>query len=441
MFLLDDFRQANTTRSCYTKISLLVFRKYYKADASSAGETLQINIMNIETSHRVAQVKPSATLAVAQKATELKALGKDIISLGTGEPDFDTPEHIKQAAYDAIARGDTKYTAVGGTTELRQAVADKFKRENRLEYSINEILVSAGAKQCLYNLMQAIINPGDEVIVPAPYWVSYPDMVKLADGFPVIINTTFEQSFKVNARQLEGAISDKTRLLIINSPSNPTGKAYSRSELLALGEVIRKHPRLAVVTDDIYEHIYWGENEYLTLLNVCPYLREQVITLNGVSKAYSMTGWRIGYAAGPEHIIKEMRKVQGQSTSNPCSISQAAAVAALNGPQDYIQMMRAAFKDRHDRVIPALNELLGVSCEPADGAFYALPSFAQAIESLPGINNDVELAEWLLEHAGVAMVPGSAFGAPGHLRLSYATSMEKLVAAIARVDNALKTAQ
>jgi len=396
--------------------------------------------MSIVTSHRVSQVKPSATLAVSAKAAELKAQGKDIISLGTGEPDFDTPEHIKQAACDAIARGDTKYTAVGGTAELRQAVVDKFERENGLKYSINEILISAGAKQCLYNLMQAIINSGDEVIIPAPYWVSYPDMVKLADGFPVIINTTREQDFKINARQLETAITDSTRLLIINSPSNPTGKAYSRSELLALGEVLRQHPRIAVVTDDIYEHIFWGEGEYLTLLNVCPDLREQVITLNGVSKAYSMTGWRIGYAAGPEHIIKEMRKVQSQSTSNPCSISQAAAVAALNGPQDYISMMREAFKSRHDQVIPALNKLPGVSCDPADGAFYALPSFIQAIEKMPGIRDDVELAEWLLENAGVAMVPGTAFGAPGYLRLSYATSMENLEEAIRRIDTALKSA-
>ncbi|MBE9550284.1 MAG: pyridoxal phosphate-dependent aminotransferase [Proteobacteria bacterium] len=392
------------------------------------------------TSHRVSQVKPSATLAVAAKAAELKAQGKDIISLGTGEPDFDTPEHIKQAACDAIARGDTKYTAVGGTPELRQAVVDKFERENGLKYNINEILISAGAKQCLYNLMQAIINSGDEVIIPAPYWVSYPDMVKLADGFPVIINTTREQDFKINARQLETAITDSTRLIIINSPSNPTGKAYSRSELLALGEVLRQHPRIAVVTDDIYEHIYWGEGEFLTLLNVCPDLREQVITLNGVSKAYSMTGWRIGYAAGPEHIIKEMRKVQSQSTSNPCSISQAAAVAALNGPQDYISMMREAFKSRHDRVIPALNKLPSVSCDPADGAFYALPSFIEAIEKMPGIRDDVELAEWLLENAGVAMVPGTAFGAPGYLRLSYATSMENLDEAIKRIDTALKSA-
>ncbi|MCF6225777.1 MAG: pyridoxal phosphate-dependent aminotransferase [Xanthomonadales bacterium] len=396
--------------------------------------------MSIEISHRVSQIKPSATLAIAAKAGELKAQGKDIISLATGEPDFDTPEHIKQAAYAAIARGDTKYTAVGGTVELRQAVVDKFKSENRLEFNLNEILISAGAKQCLYNLMQAIINTGDEVVIPSPYWVSYPDMVKLADGFPVIINTTLEQSFKINARQLEGAISDKTRLVIINSPSNPTGKAYSRSELMALGEVIRRHPRIAVVSDDIYEHIYWGEHEYLTLLNVCPDLREQVITLNGVSKAYSMTGWRIGYAAGPERIIKEMRKVQGQSTSNPCSISQAAAVAALSGPQNYIEMMREAFKGRHDRVIPALNKLPGVSCEPADGAFYALPSFIQTIKDLPGINNDIELAGWLLESAGVAMVPGTAFGAPGFLRLSYATSMENLETAIARIDTALQAA-
>ncbi len=395
--------------------------------------------MSITTSHRVSQVKPSATLAVSAKAGELKAQGKDIISLGTGEPDFDTPEHIKQAAYDAIARGDTKYTAVGGTTELRQAIVDKFKRENKLEFSLNQILVSCGAKQCLYNLMQAIINTGDEVIIPAPYWVSYPDMVKLADGFPVIINTSREHNFKINARQLEGAISDRTRLVIINSPSNPTGKAYTREELEELGEVIRQHPRIAVVTDDIYEHIYWGNRNFLTLLNVCPDLADQVITLNGVSKAYSMTGWRIGYAAGPEHLIKEMRKIQSQSTSNPCSISQAAAVAALNGPQDYIPMMREAFKERHDWIVPALNKLPGVSCDSADGAFYALPSFVEAINMIPTIADDIELAEWMLENAGVAMVPGTAFGAPGFLRISYATSMENLKDAIDRIGAALRT--
>ncbi len=393
--------------------------------------------MSIPTSNRVAQVKPSATLAVSAKAAELRAQGKDIISLATGEPDFDTPEHIKQAAIEAMARGDTKYTAVGGTTELRQAVADKFLRENQLEYSIDEILVSAGAKQALYNLMQALVNPGEEVIIPAPYWVSYPDMVKLADGFPVIINTTTEQNFKIAPQQLEGAISGKSRLLVINSPSNPTGKAYSREELHALGEVIRQHPRLAVVTDDIYEHIYWGESEYLTLLNVCPDLQDRVITLNGVSKAYSMTGWRIGYAAGPENLIKEMRKVQSQSTSNPCSISQAAAVAALNGPQDCIEEMREAFKQRHDWIIPALNQIPGVSCEGADGAFYALPSFKGVIEAMPEIRDDVALAEWLLENAGVATVPGTAFGATGYLRLSFATSMENLKAAIARINQAL----
>ncbi len=393
--------------------------------------------MSIPTSNRVAQVKPSATLAVSAKAAELRAQGKDIISLATGEPDFDTPEHIKQAAIEAMARGDTKYTAVGGTAELRQAVADKFLRENQLEYSIAEILISAGAKQALYNLMQALVNPGDEVIIPAPYWVSYPDMVKLADGFPVIINTTTEQNFKIAPQQLEGAISDKSRLLIINSPSNPTGKAYSRDELHALGEVIRQHPRLAVVTDDIYEHIYWGESEYLTLLNVCPDLQDRVITLNGVSKAYSMTGWRIGYAAGPENLIKEMRKVQSQSTSNPCSISQAAAVAALNGPQDCIGEMREAFRQRHDWIIPALNQIPGVSCESADGAFYALPSFKEVIETMPEIRDDVALAEWLLENAGVATVPGTAFGATGYLRLSFATSMENLQAAITRINKAL----
>ncbi len=394
--------------------------------------------MNILISNRVTQVKPSATLAISAKATELRAQGKDIISLATGEPDFNTPEHIKQAAIEALARGETKYTAVGGTVELRQAVVDKFQRESKLEYTLDEVLISAGAKQALYNLIQALINPGNEVIIPAPYWVSYPDMVKLAEGFPVILNTNSTQNFKITPQQLAGAISDKSRLLIINSPSNPTGKAYTREELHALGEVIQQHPRLVVVSDDIYEHIYWGEDEYLTLLNVCPHLHERVITLNGVSKAYSMTGWRIGYAAGPENLIKEMRKIQSQSTSNPCSISQAAAVAALNGPQDCVATMREAFKQRHDWFIPALNQLPGVSCDSADGAFYALASFKQAIEAMPDIRDDVVLAEWLLESAGVATVPGSAFGAPGYLRLSFATSMNNLEQAISRIATALK---
>ena len=393
--------------------------------------------MTVKTSNRVAQVKPSATIAVSMKAAELRSQGKDIVSLGAGEPDFDTPNHIKKAALEAIVAGQTKYTAVDGTAELKQAIIGKFKRENQLEYEAPEIIVSSGAKQCIFNLLQALINSGDEVIVPAPYWVSYPDMVRLADGQAVILSAGIDQDFKITARQLDASISDATRLLIMNSPSNPTGKCYSREEYQALGEVLETHPRVVVVTDDIYEHIYWGESAFLTWLNACPGLRERMVVVNGVSKAYAMTGWRIGYAAGPAELIKEMRKVQSQSTSNPCSISQAAATAALNGPQDCVATMRKAFKKRHSYLVNALNELPGVSCPPADGAFYAFPSFQEVIDRLEDINDDPALAEWFLEQAGVAMVPGSAFGAPGHLRLSFATSMKNLKEAISRLHAAL----
>lgn len=370
------------------------------------------------------------------KAAELRAAGRDILSLSMGEPDFDTPRHIKKAAAEAIRDGQTKYTAVDGTPALKQAIIEKFRRDNELEFNPANILVSAGAKQSIYNLLQALINPGDEVLVPAPYWVSYPDMVRLAGGAPVTLTTTAEQDFKIQPGQLASVITSETRLLMLNSPSNPTGRAYSESELAALGEVLLENPRLVVMTDDIYEHMYWGEAPFKTLGQACPALKDRLVVVNGVSKAYAMTGWRIGYAAGPEELIREMRKVQGQSTSNPCSIAQAAAVAALTGDQKCVQKMCAEFRKRHDWLIPALNELPGVSCSPGEGAFYAFADFSEAMTRLD-IKDDIALGEYLLEKAGVATVPGSAFGAAGFLRLSFACAMETLHDAVDRIGKAL----
>ena len=386
----------------------------------------------------VKKVKPSATIAVSMKAAELRAAGKDVIGLGAGEPDFDTPEHIKQAAYEAIKNGQTKYTAVDGTPELKQAVCNKLSKENGLSFQANQILVSCGAKHSIANLLGAVINPGDEVIIPAPYWVSYPDMTLLAGGESVIVNTTQEQDFKISPEQLEAAITEKTRVIILNTPSNPTGKAYRKAELQALGEVLVKYPQVMVVTDDIYEHIYWGDEEITNLGVLFPELMDRMVFINGVSKAYAMTGWRIGYAAGPVDVITAMRKIQSQSTSNPCSISQAASVAALNGSQDCLIPMKKAFKERHDWLVSALNELPGFSCIEGEGAFYAFPNVEAVIDKIDGVNNDVELSTWLLENAEVAVVPGTPFGAPGHIRLSFATSMENLQAAMSRVANCLK---
>lgn len=393
--------------------------------------------MDIKLADRIKRIKPSQTLAVTARANELRAQGKDIIGLGAGEPDFDTPEHIKQAAIEALHRGFTKYTAVDGTRELKQAIVNKFQRENQLTYKLEQVLVSCGGKQSFFNLAQALLNPGDEVIIPAPYWVSYPDMVLLADGQPVIINTTMEQSFLISPEQLEAAITPKTRLLVINSPSNPTGRVYSRAELAALGEVLRKHPHVLIATDDMYEHILWTDESFANIVNVCPDLYERAIVLNGVSKAYSMTGWRIGYAAGPAPLISAMKKIQSQSTSNPTSISQVAAQAALEGDQSCIQMMLKAFKERHTLVIESLMAMDGVRTIPSQGTFYNLPSFQSVIDRLPDIADDVELAEYLIEKAGVALVPGSAFGAPGHLRLSFATSAAKLEMALTRIRDAI----
>lgn len=388
-------------------------------------------------SNRIEQIKPSATIAVSNKAMELKAQGKDIVSLGFGEPDFDTPEHIRNAAIAAINAGQTRYTAVDGTPELKAAIIEKFHRDNRLDYHPKQILVSNGAKQSLFNLMLALLNPEDEVIVPAPYWVSYPDMVKLTDGEPVILGGGAEHDYKITARQLRNTINEQTRLLILNSPSNPTGKVYTAKEYRELGEVLEDFPRVYIACDDIYELIYWGAEPYHTLLNVCPGLAERTVLVNGVSKAYAMTGWRIGYAAGPQELIAAMRKAQGQSTSCPGSVSQAAAVAALSGPQDCVAEMRDAFRQRYEYFRAALNEIPGVDCPSCDGAFYAFPSFQGVIDSIESLNNDVDLAEWLMDSAGVSTVPGSAFGAPGHLRLSYAASLEYLEDAVRRIRQAI----
>lgn len=384
-------------------------------------------------SHKVDQIKPSATIMVSMKAMELKAQGRDIVSLGAGEPDFDTPEHICDAAIAAIREGKTCYTQVDGTPELKQAIIAKFQRDNDLDFTAEQIIASNGAKQSLYNLMVALLNPGDEVIVPAPYWVSYPDMVKLADGQPAILTGTAEHDYKITARQLRNSLNENTRMLILNSPSNPTGKVYTESELRELGEVLVDHPKVFIACDDIYEYIYWGSGSYRTFLNACPELADRTLIINGVSKGYAMTGWRIGYLAGPADLVKAMRKVQGQSTSCASSISQAAATAALSGPQDCVEDMRQAFKQRYDYIHAALNDIPGVDCPACDGAFYAFPSFQGFINSRDDIRDDLELAAWLLEQAGVSTVPGSAFGAPGYLRLSYAASMDYLQDAIGRI--------
>ena len=391
--------------------------------------------MSIKLSTRVQAVKPSPTLAVTARAAAMKAAGKDVVGLGAGEPDFDTPEHIKEAAIQAIRDGFTKYTDVDGTPSLKRAVIAKFKRDNGLDYAPEQVLVSVGGKQSFFNLAQALLDPGDEVIIPAPYWVSYPDMALLAGAQPVFIKTSDEQRFKITAPQLAGAITSKTRLAVINSPSNPTGMAYTADELAELAEVLVEHPRIVIATDDMYEHIRWDSSTpFVNILNVRPELYDRTVVLNGVSKAYSMTGWRIGYAGGPVELIKAMKKVQSQSTSNPTSIAQVAAEAALNGPQDFIRVMVTAFEERHDFVVDRLNRLPGVSCLPTDGTFYLFPSVQELIDRLDGIGNDVEFAEYLIEKAGVALVPGSAFGLGGHIRLSIATSMANLEKALERIE-------
>jgi len=393
--------------------------------------------VDIKLSSRVQRVKPSPTLAVTALAAKLRSEGKDVIGLGAGEPDFDTPENIKQAAIEAIKAGKTKYTAVDGTPELKQAIIDKFQRDNQFDYQPDQILVSSGGKHSFFNLCQALLDPEDEVIIPAPYWVSYPDMVLLADGKPVIVSAPQEQGFKILPEQLEAAITERTRLFVINSPSNPTGVAYDTEELTALGEVLLRHPQVLVATDDMYEHIMFGGQPFVNILNACPALYARTIVLNGVSKAYSMTGWRIGYAGGPASLIKAMKKVQSQSTSNPASISQAAAVEALNGDQSCITEMLSAFEQRHQFVVDRLNHIEGIQCLPSNGTFYSFPDVTQVLDRL-GLSNDTELSEYLLNQAGVALVPGSAFGLQGHIRLSFATSMENLEKALERIASAVK---
>ena len=392
--------------------------------------------MDLQLSDRVQQIKPSPTLAVTNRAAELRAAGKDIIGLGAGEPDFDTPQHIKDAASKAIADGFTKYTAVDGTPALKKAIIDKFQRDNGLSYEPNQILVSCGGKQSFFNLALALLNPGDEVVIPAPYWVSYPDMVKIAEGVPVIVETDQSARFKMTPAQLDAAITSKTKLVVINSPSNPSGVAYTEAELTALAEVLKQYPDVLIATDDMYEHILWAEGGFHNIVTVCPELYDRTLVMNGVSKAYSMTGWRIGYVGGPQKLVAAMKKIQSQSTSNPTSIAQVAAEAALNGDQGCVQDMLVAFKERHDYVVAALNELPGVECVESDGTFYAFPSFKGAMAAA-GIESDVDFAEKLLNEAEVALVPGSAFGTPGHMRLSYATSMDVLEEAISRLKKAL----
>ncbi len=395
--------------------------------------------MSIELADRVRSFRPSATLAVSARSDELKAEGRDIIALGQGEPDFDTPEHIKAAARAAIDAGDTNYTGVNGTPVLREAICRKFARQNGLEYASSQIVVSNGAKHSLINVLLALVGPGDEVIVPAPYWVSYPDMIKLAQGVPVIIRAGIETGFKVTPEQLEAAITPQTRLLILNSPSNPTGVCYSRADWERLGEVLRCHPRVAVASDDIYELIHWDDEPFCNIVMACPDLYERTVLINGVSKGYAMTGWRIGYTAAAPGITGAMKKIQGQMTSSASSISQAAAVAALDGDHASVLDMVKVFKQRHDFVVERLNQGNGVQCLEAQGAFYAFPDVRGAIGALDGIDNDLDLATRLIEECGVALVPGTAFGAPGYLRLSFATGMEELEAAMDRLDGALSS--
>jgi aspartate aminotransferase len=382
------------------------------------------------------RVRPSPTSAVLALAAELRAAGHDIISLGAGEPDFDTPQSIKDAAIKAILGGETKYTPVGGTAELKAAIQRKFARDNGLEYEASQILVSSGAKQSVFNLCMALLGPGDEAIIPAPYWVSYPDIVRLADAEPVFVEAGIEQEFKITPEQLSSAITPRTRLLILNSPSNPTGASYSRAEVEALGSVLEAQRQVVIATDEIYEPIHWADEPFVSFAAACPALYDRTVTINGVSKAYAMTGWRIGYAGGPAPLIEAMTTIQSQSTSNACSVSQVAAIAALDGDQEVVAEMTTAYKHRHDYLINALNDIPGFECRSGEGTFYAFPRVDGALERL-GLSSDAELAEHLINEANVALVPGSAFGAPGYLRLSFACSLELLQEAVRRIKQAI----
>ena len=398
---------------------------------------------NITLSSAVQRIKESPTLAVTAKASLLKSQGIDIIGLAAGEPDFDTPEFIKQGAIQAINDGKTKYTPVGGIPSLKNAIVDKFKNDNGLDYKAEEIVVGVGGKQCIFNLCLSVLDAGDEVVIPAPYWVSYEDIAVLTGAEAKIISTTIEDNFKITAEQLDTALTEKTKLVFLNSPSNPTGSVYTKEELVKLATVLHKYPNVIIASDDIYEHINLNDQDFNNIVMVDPSLKDRSVILNGVSKAYSMTGWRIGYAAGPTKIIKAMTKLQSQSTSNPSSISQAAAETALRGNNECIAEMVKEFKLRHTYVVENINNINGLSCIPAEGAFYAFPYAQDAIDRLFKVNvisknNDIGLCEYLLDKANVAVVPGSAFGAEGYFRLSFATSMENLVEAISRIKKAVE---
>jgi len=396
--------------------------------------------LNTLIAERMSLIKPSPTMAVTKMAAEMKAAGKDIIGLGAGEPDFDTPDHIKNAAIEAIKNGETKYTAVDGTPALKKAIAKKFYKDNSIEYNIDEIIVSVGGKQVLYNALMSSLNPGDEVIIPSPFWVSYPDMVSLAGGVPIIVEGKEKNNFKIQPEDIRDKISTKTKWIIINSPSNPTGSSYSKEELRDIGNLLLEYENIFVMSDDIYEKIIYDDFKFFSLAEVVPELKDRILTVNGVSKAYAMTGWRIGYAGGPKHLITAMSKLQSQSTSNPSSISQAAALAALEGPEEFLLERNERFKNRRDMVVKMLNECDGLSCIKPSGAFYVYPSCSGIIgkSSKEGklIENSIDFSSYLLESVGVAVVPGSAFGADPFFRISYATSESILEEACNRIKKA-----
>jgi aspartate aminotransferase len=391
----------------------------------------------VALSKRVQKVKPSPTLAVTARAAKLKSEGKDVIGLGAGEPDFDTPVHIADAGVEAIRKGITRYTSVDGTNELKDAIVAKFRRDNELAYDSSQIIVSSGAKQTCFNVCAALLDPGDECVIPAPYWVSYPDMVLLADGVPVSVFGGEAQGYKITPAQLDKAISPRTRLLFLNSPSNPTGAAYTRSELQALGKVLARHPNVVIASDEMYEHIYWAKEPFTSFAQANPELYDRTVTINGVSKAYAMTGWRIGYCGGPKELVTAMGTIQGQSTSNASSISQRAATVALNGDQTCVADMNKAFHERHDFVVAGLNAIRGISCRPGAGTFYAFANVEGAIKAL-GLSDDGAFAEHLLVQGAVAVVPGTGFGAPGHVRLSFACSLKTLEDALARIKRSVE---
>lgn len=389
--------------------------------------------MSIRLARRLQRIRPSATVSITAKALALKEQGRDVISLSVGEPDFQPPEHVQAAAIEAVRTGQSKYTAISGSSSMKAAIIEKFRRDNGLDYAPEQILVSNGAKQSCYNACQSLLEAGDEAIVPAPYWVSYPDMVRLTDAEPVIVQTTAEQGFVMRPEPLAAAITPQTRLLIVNSPCNPTGAVYSARDWQAIGEVLREHPRIVVLSDEIYEHIQWAETPFVSLAAACPDLYERTVTVNGLSKAFAMSGWRIGYAAGPVEIIRAMTSIQSQSTTSACSIAQAAAEAALLGDQDCLKTMCRAFEERHALVLERLNGIDGFEAIPGQGAFYLFPRIDAAMAA-KGIADDVSFCERLLDATGVALVPGTAFGAPGHLRISYAASQETLQAALERIE-------